>query len=113
MVNDMPKSHTHTSKLKPSVWSVVDILRGPLETDVRQSASACWTFKRREITVRGTLLLRSHQLVLNEARFNADAETQMLGAALQQWQAAAQGSVATAALETQVAERRLIHEVYM
>ena len=88
------------------------MLLGPLETDVRQSAEACWTKGRREITVRGPLKLRSHQLVLHEARFNADAETQMLGAALQQWQAAAQGSAATAALETHVAERRVIHAVY-
>lgn len=90
----------------------VDALRGPLETDVRQAAAACWNVGTREITVRGALKLRSHQVTLHEARFNWDAETQELGAALQQWQAAAQGSVAAAALETRVAERRLIHQVF-
>lgn len=93
-------------------FCAVDALRGPLETDVRQAAVACWAVGAREVTVRGALKLRSHQLTLHEARFNWDAETQQLGAALQQWQAAAQGSVAAAALEARVAERRLIHTVF-
>ena len=75
-------------------------------------AEACWEVSAREVSVRGALKLRSHQLTLHEARFNVDAETQQLGAALHQWQVAAQGTVAAAALESRVAERRLVHQVF-
>ncbi len=89
-----------------------DALRGPLEADVRDAAATCWTLERREVTVRGALKLRSHTLMLHEAKFNVDAETQLLGAALNQWQQAAQGRAASAALETRTAERRLLHAVF-
>jgi hypothetical protein len=92
--------------------AVEDALRGPLEADVRDAAATCWTLERREVTVRSGMKLRSHTLMLHEAKFNVDAETQLLGAALHQWQQAAQGSVASAALNTRIAERRLLHAVF-
>lgn len=95
-----------------TVPRAVDALRGPLEADIREAAAACWTLSQREITVRGTLKLRSHQLTLHEARFDVDAETQLLGASLQQWKDATLNNVAAAALATRIAERRLIHAVY-
>ena len=89
-----------------------DALRGPLETDVREAAATCWTLERREVTVRSAFKLRSQTLMLHEAKFNVDAETQLLGAAFNQWQLAAQGRAASAALETRTAERRLLHAVF-
>jgi len=44
--------------------------------------------------------------------FIAEAEQQLLGAALKQWQSSAEGVVASSILEVKVAEQRLLHAVY-
>lgn len=44
--------------------------------------------------------------------FIAEAEQQLLGAALKQWHSSAEGVVASSILEVRVAEQRLLHAVY-
>lgn len=47
-------------------------------------------------------------VVVQEAVFSEDAERHRLGAALAQWQEAAEGAVAAAALDVKVAEQRAL-----
>ena len=44
--------------------------------------------------------------------FIAEAEQQLLGAALKQWQSSAEGVVASSILEVKLAEQRLLQAVY-
>ena len=44
--------------------------------------------------------------------FIAEAEQQLLGAALKQWHGSAEGVVASSILEVRVIEQRLLHAVY-
>lgn len=44
--------------------------------------------------------------------FIAEAEQQLLGAALKQWHGSAEGVVASSVLEVRVIEQRLLHAVY-
>ena len=46
---------------------------------------------------------------LLEAKYQAAADETFLAPALKQWQDAAEGAVAVAALEARIAERRLLH----
>ena len=46
-----------------------------------------------------------------QAEFVAEAEQQLLGAAISQWHRAAEGALASSALEVKVGERRLLHTV--
>jgi hypothetical protein len=78
---------------------------------VREAAAACWTMTERQAAVKGKLRIVRRTLALHEARFVDEAETQLLGAALDQWRRAAEGVVASAALDVHVAERRLLHAV--
>ncbi len=97
-----------------SFWpaATVDTLRGTLESDVHEAAEACWTMTEKEVSVRGKLKINRRLMRHQQARFVDEAETQLLGAALGQWQSAAEGSVASGGLSVRVAERRLLHAVH-
>lgn len=55
---------------------------------------------------------RSKQVKVSVPEFIAEAEQQLLGAALRQWHSSAEGVVASSILEVRVAEQRLLHAVY-
>lgn len=59
------------------------------------------------LQVKGKFGLRNRAVQVHEASFIAEAETELLGGALAQWTATAEGAVAAAALEVRIAERRL------
>lgn len=46
---------------------------------------------------------------MEEASFIDEAERQLLGGALAEWQRKAEGDVGAAALDARIAERRLLH----
>ena len=54
-------------------------------------------------------VFRTKTVVVQEAVFNSMAEAHRLGGALEQWQRAAEGAVAAAAVDMRVAELRLAH----
>jgi len=58
---------------------------------------------------RGKFGLRTRQVTLETASFIEEAEQQLLGAALAEWQRKAEGDVGAAALDARIAERRLLH----
>ena len=66
------------------------------------------------LQVRSKLLVsfRTRQVKVMVADFIAEAEQQLLGAALNQWQTSAEGIVASSVIEVRVAEQRLSHVVY-
>lgn len=53
--------------------------------------------------------LRTRQVIMEEASFIDEAERQLLGGALAEWQRKAEGDVGAAALDARIAERRLLH----
>ena len=55
---------------------------------------------------------RTRQVKVMVPDFIAEAEQQLLGAALKQWQTSAEGVVASSILEVKVAEQRVIHAVH-
>ncbi|KAK9806258.1 hypothetical protein WJX72_007513 [[Myrmecia] bisecta] len=89
----------------------VDTLRGPLEADVREAADACWIQEEKSVQVRSKLMFKRTVKVL-DATFIEEAEQQLLGAALDKWQSAAEGAVAATALQMRIAERCLLHTVH-
>lgn len=58
---------------------------------------------------RGKFGLRTRQVAIMEASFIEEAERQLLGGALAEWQRKAEGDVGAAALDSRIAERRLLH----
>lgn len=115
----------------------VDMLKGPLEADVKEASEACWTMDTKVVQVsrfvseysepvapalvasivmqvKSKLLVsfRTRQVKVMLPDFIAEAEQQLLGSALKQWQGSAEGVVASSILEVQVAEQRLLHAVY-
>ena len=58
---------------------------------------------------RGKFGLRTRQAVVTEPSFVDEAERQLLGGALADWQRKAESDVGAAALNTRIAERRLLH----
>ena len=48
-------------------------------------------------------------MTLEVASFVVEAEQQLLGGALAEWQRKAEGDVGAAALDARIAERRLLH----
>lgn len=112
-------------------------MKGPLEADVLEASEACWTMDERNVQVKRAVTrgcsgcpaytcsilcsqVKSKLLVSFRARqvkafvpeFIAEAEQQLLGAALKQWHSSAEGVVASSILEVRVAEQRLLHAVY-
>ena len=61
------------------------------------------------LQARGKFGLRTRQVTLEAASFVVEAEQQLLGGALAEWQRKAEGDVGAAALNARVAERRLLH----
>lgn len=55
---------------------------------------------------------RTRQVKVIVPDFIAEAEQQLLGAALKQWQGSAEGVVASSILEVKLAEQRVLHAVY-
>lgn len=55
---------------------------------------------------------RSRQVQVHIPEFVPEAEQQLLGAALKQWQNSAEGAVASSILDVKVAEQRLGHAIY-
>ncbi|KAL0036203.1 hypothetical protein WJX79_007899 [Trebouxia sp. C0005] len=92
----------------------VDMLKGPLEADVQEASEACWTMDSRLVQVKSKLLVsfRTRHVKVVIPEFISEAEQQLLGAALKQWQSSAEGVVASSILEVKVAEQRLLHTVY-
>ncbi|KAK9841839.1 hypothetical protein WJX81_006512 [Elliptochloris bilobata] len=88
----------------------VAALRGPLELEVREGVSACWTFSERLVQAKGAFGQRRPVRRL-EAELIQEAEASLLGGALARWQDSAEG-VAAAALEARLAERRLLLAVH-
>lgn len=66
------------------------------------------------VQVKSKLLVsfRSRQVIVHVPEFVSEAEQQLLGAALKQWQTSAEGAVASSALDMQVAEQRLRHAFF-
>ena len=62
-----------------------------------------------EVQARGKFGLRTRQVVVTEPSFIDEAERQLLGGALADWQRKAESDVGAAALDTHIAERRLLH----
>lgn len=58
---------------------------------------------------RGKFGLRTRQVTVEAASFVVEAEQQLLGGALAEWQRKAEGDVGAAALDARMAERRLLH----
>ena len=113
------------------------MLKGPLEADVLEASEACWTMDERNVQVseqsqesakvvlhcysltlcfqvKSKLLVsfRTRQVRVTVPEFIAEAEQQLLGAALKQWHSSAEGVVASSILEVRVAEQRLLHAIY-
>ena len=61
------------------------------------------------LQARGKFGLRTRTVVVHEATFIEEAERQLLGGALLEWQKKAETTVAAAALDVSIAERRLLH----
>ena len=66
------------------------------------------------LQVKSKLLVsfRTRHVKVVVPEFISEAEQQLLGAALKQWQSSAEGVVASSILEVKVAEQRLLHAVY-
>jgi len=66
------------------------------------------------LQVKSKLLVsfRTRHVKVIVPEFISEAEQQLLGAALKQWQSSAEGVVASSILEVKVAEQRLLHAVY-
>lgn len=66
------------------------------------------------LQVRSKLLVsfRSRQVEVHVPEFVPEAEQQLLGAALKQWQNSAEGAVASSALDMQIAEQCLRQTTY-
>lgn len=113
------------------------MLKGPLEADVVEASEACWTMDTKVVQVsrfvgeysepvapalvasivmqvKSKLLVsfRTRQVKVMVPDFIAEAEQQLLGSALKQWQGSAEGVVASSILEVKMAEQRLLHAVY-
>lgn len=75
------------------------------------SCSLCMHFC---FQVKSKLLVsfRPRQVKVTVPEFIAEAEQQLLGAALKQWHSSAEGVVLSSILEVRVAEQRLLHTVY-
>ena len=117
----------------------MDALEGPLEKDVERAAQGCWQSREKSVQVRvagchnhhlldlgepwdsvPTVtcaqqlvqvkggLFRTKTLIVEDPEFSHDGE-EAFGVSLAQWQEAAEGMVAAAALELRLAEERLIH----
>lgn len=79
-----------------------------------EAESLLWTHCRSlllQIKSRLPVSFRSRQVRVVQAQFVAEAEQQLLGAAISQWHRAAEGALASSALEVKVGERRLLHTV--
>ena len=74
----------------------------------RDSPVAGWLL---QVKSRLPVSFRSRQVRVMQAEFVAEAEQQLLGAAISQWHRAAEGALASSALEVKVGERRLLHTV--
>ena len=61
------------------------------------------------LQARGKFGLRTRQVVVTEPSFIDEAERQLLGGALAEWQRKAESDVGAAALDARIAERRLLH----
>ena len=66
------------------------------------------------LQVKSKLLVsfRTRQVKVIVPDFIAEAEQQLLGGALKQWQSSAEGVVASSILEVKVAEQRLLYAVH-
>lgn len=62
-----------------------------------------------DVQARGKFGLRTRQVIVTEPSFIDEAERQLLGGALADWQRKAESDVGAAALDTCIAERRLLH----
>ncbi|DBA95921.1 TPA: hypothetical protein ACH3X1_001448 [Trebouxia sp. C0004] len=112
--SDVPAAAQALAAAVCSYAAGVDMLKGPLEADVQEASEACWTMDSRLVQVKSKLLVsfRTRHVKVIVPEFISEAEQQLLGAALKQWQSSAEGVVASSILEVKVAEQRLLHAVH-
>lgn len=71
-----------------------------------------WSYSLIQVKSKILLSFRTRQVKVIVPEFIAEAEQQLLGAALKQWHGSAEGVVASSILEVRVIEQRLLHAVY-
>ncbi|KAL4425738.1 hypothetical protein ABPG75_009754 [Micractinium tetrahymenae] len=97
---------SHTREYKSGVSSLLDAL----ERNAYLAAERCWRRQDRSVQLRGGLI-RSKNVVLQEATFLPEIEQHELGGALDQWRDAVKSVAAAAALQVGVAEQHLLAAV--